>query len=145
MLIGQYIQRIDKKGRTILPAKIKKEIGQTVVLSRWYEGSLSLFEPFAWNKIIQEATLGLSVSQAARDTQRFLLGGAFELELDSKGRFLIPYALREFGKFGEEIIFLGLGNRVEIWDKKLWGERETKIAGEAEKLLERAQGVYREH
>lgn len=145
MLIGQYIQRIDKKGRTILPAKIKKEIGQTVILSRWYENSLSLFEPLSWNKIIQEATLGLSVSQAARDTQRFLLGGAYELKLDGKGRFLIPCALREFGKFGEEIIFLGLANRIEIWDKKIWEERETKITGEAEKLLERAQGVYREH
>ncbi|OGY09310.1 MAG: hypothetical protein A2782_00250 [Candidatus Blackburnbacteria bacterium RIFCSPHIGHO2_01_FULL_43_15b] len=145
MLLGQYIQKIDQKGRTILPAKIKKEIGQKVILSRWYENSLAIFEGVAWNKIIQEATLGLSVSEAARDTQRFLLGGAYEVELDDKGRFLIPYILREFGKFSVEIIFLGLGNRVEIWDRKLWEEREEKITKEAEKLLERAQGVYNEH
>ena len=44
------------------------------------------------------------------------------MELDSKGRFIIPSYLREFAKIKDEIIFLGLYRYVEIWDKTRWGE-----------------------
>lgn len=144
MLIGHYIQKIDKKGRTAIPAKFKKELGENVVVSRWYEGAISIFVPQSWLKIVEQATLGSSVSTSARDTERFLLGGAFEIELDSQGRFVIPQALRDFGKLQEEVVFVGLGNRVEVWAQKAWKEHESHIIKEAEKLIERAQGVYRE-
>lgn len=146
MLIGQYVQKINFKGRTAIPSKLKKEIGDKVILSRWYEGSLSIFAPDQWMKIIEQATLGLSVSGESRGTERFLLTGAYEIEFDEQGRFVIPPILREYAKISvSEVIFLGVGNRVEIWDKNLWKEHEKNITQNAEKLLERAQGAWNEH
>ena len=145
MLIGTHIQKLSVKGRTALPSKFKKELGTSVVISHWYEGAISVFSGEKWQKIVEQATLGSSVSSSARDTERFLLGGAYEVELDTQGRFVIPQALRDFGNFSkEQVVFVGLGNRVEIWAQKAWKERSSHIIKNAEKLLERAQGVYRE-
>ncbi|MEK7521795.1 MAG: hypothetical protein AAB599_03285 [Patescibacteria group bacterium] len=145
MLIGSHIQKVDAKGRTAIPSKFKKELGITVLISRWYEGAVSIFAPESWRRIVEQATLGSSVSASARDTERFLLGGAFEATLDAKGRFVIPQILRDFGKIQNEVVFVGLGNRIEVWAKSAWIERELHISKNAEKLLERAQGVYREN
>ena len=60
------------------------------------------------------------IQSETRETQRFLLGGASNVELDSKGRFIVPSYLREFAKIKDEIIFLGLYRYVEIWDKTRW-------------------------
>lgn len=146
MLIGHYIQKINKKGQTALPSKFKKELGENIILSRWYEGALALFKIEDWQRILQQATLGSSMTSQARDTERFLLGGAYEIELDTQGRFVIPHAPRAYANFKEknEVVYVGLGNRIEIWDKHLWEEREKHIVENAEKLLERAQGVWRE-
>lgn len=136
MLIGFYIQKIDKKGRTALPSKFKHELGDKVILSRWYERSLSIFDAVSWQRIVNQATGGSVITAPSRDTERFLLGGAYEIVLDRQGRFVVPLALRDYAKAEGEVVFVGLGNRVELWDKKLWEEREKHVIENAESLLE---------
>lgn len=138
MLVGYYIQKINEKGRTALPSRFKKELGETVILCRWFEGSLAIFGSQAWQSMVEAATKGSLVTATARDTQRFLLGGAYEIELDNQGRFVIPVALREYTNFVGEIVFIGLGSRVELWNRQRWGEREKSIIQNAEKLIEEA-------
>lgn len=140
MLVGHYYQKLSGKGRTALPARFRKEQGRDVVLSRWYEGSLSIFNKQEWTRMVSQATRGVSTTAAARDTERFLLGGAYEIELDNQGRFVVPQALREYAKLGQNsVVFVGLGNRVEIWDKKRWEEREKQVMEHAEELIEKAR------
>jgi MraZ protein len=136
MLIGFYIQKIDKKGRTALPSKFKHELGDKIILSRWYESSLSIFYTASWLSIVSQATGGSVITAPSPDTERFLLGGAYEIVLDAQGRFVVPLPLREYAKTEEEVVFVGLGNRVELWDKKLWEEREKHVIENAESILE---------
>jgi MraZ protein len=140
VLIGHYFQSLSKKGRVALPVNFRKHLGSRIILSRWYEGSLAIFQTEWWKKIVEQATQGLSVTAPARDTERFLLGGAYEIELDSQGRFVIPQPAREYAKFvSSEVVFVGLGNRVEIWEKRRWIKREKEIVEHAEELLEKAR------
>lgn len=138
MLIGHYFQRFSNKGRVALPSRFRKELGQIVILARWYEGSLAIFDTGSWEAIVEKITGGSVVTAPSRDTERFLLGGAYELELDKQGRFIIPLPLREHGQLTEEVVFVGLGNRVEIWNKSTWQTREKEIVEHAEELLEKA-------
>ena len=139
MLIGSYIQRIDVKGRVALPSRFKKEVGTDVILARWYERCLAIFAKNAWEEMIGEVTTSV-ISSPARDTERFLLGGAFEVQLDSQGRFVIPPTLREHASLKEarEIVFIGLNKRIEIWSKENWEIREREIVDRAEDLIEEA-------
>ncbi|MBI2268272.1 MAG: division/cell wall cluster transcriptional repressor MraZ [Candidatus Blackburnbacteria bacterium] len=138
MLIGHYIQTLNFKGRTALPARLRYELGDKVIVSRWYEGSIAIFELSRWEKIVEQATRGVFVLGSARDTERFLLGGAYEVELDGQGRFVIPPPLRQHAGIVDatEVVFVGLGSRAEIWSKVRWEEREKYILENAEKLIE---------
>ena len=68
--------------------------------------------------------------------QRFLLGNANYVELDSKGRFVLPEYLREFANIQTEIVFAGIQRFVEIWDKKQWEEHQQELAKNIESIAE---------
>lgn len=141
MLLGQYTGALDKKGRVAFPKRFREIIGEKLIITQGYEYTLIIVSESGW-KALLEGTEGIPFLQAeARETQRFLLGNAAEITLDSKGRFIVPSYLRIFGRMGDEVVFVGLSRFIEVWDKKRWEiyqkELEGKIAHVAKKLMER--------
>lgn len=137
MLVGQYIQKVSDKGRTVLPSKFKKELGAEVVVARWYEGSLAIFDIRSWQQLVEQVTKDAVLGVPLRETERFLLGGAYEVELDDQGRFVVPQVLRSYAGIQNEVVFLGLGNRIELWSKEKWQEHEQKVLQSAEEMVEK--------
>ena len=120
MLIGQYEGKIDIKGRIGFPKKFREVLGDKLIVTLGYENSLIVVSEENW-KALLEGTEGRPFIQSeTRETQRFLLGGASNIEMDGKGRFVLPGYLREFGKIKNEIVFIGLLRYAEIWDKDRW-------------------------
>lgn len=139
MLIGQYNTKLTDKGRVAIPFRFRNELGENLIVTRWYERSLALFNIESWNKIIDLAVGESLLTTPARETERFLLGGAYEIETDSQGRFIIPQALRTYAQIESEIVFVGLRDRIEMWDKKLWTQKEEEITQKAEELIREVQ------
>lgn len=137
MLIGEHIYKVGDKNRVALPKAFREEIGNKVVVTQGYEGCLVAVSPSQWEKIIEDAASGPFVSGSVRDTSRFLLGGATEIELDEQGRFVIPKGLLDYADIKEEVCFLGLGRWVEIWDKDRWEERKEYLSQEAGDIAEK--------
>ena len=133
MLIGQYEARIDKKGRTAIPKKFREVLGNNIIVTLGYESSLIIVSQDQWQALLEGTAGRPFIEYETRETQRFLLGGASAVELDSKGRVILPSYLREFAKIEDEIVFLGLSRYVEIWDKKRW----ALYRGNLEKNIER--------
>lgn len=137
MLIGQFEAKLGVKGRVAFPAKFRKELGDKLIITLGYENSLIVVSESEW-KTLLEGTEGKPFIQSeTRETQRFLLGGAVEVELDSKGRFILPSFLRQFAKIEGEIVFLGLSRYIEIWDKKSWEEYRKKLEGKIVRVSQR--------
>ena len=122
MLIGQYEGRVDEKGRTALPKKFRAILGDKLIVTLGYENSLIVVSEQNWKQLLEGTEGRPFIDSATRETQRFLLGGASSVELDDKGRFVLPSYLREFGQVKEDVVFLGLSKYIEIWDKKRWEE-----------------------
>lgn len=122
MLIGQYEGRVDEKGRTALPKKFRAILGDKLIVTLGYENSLIVVSEQNWKQLLEGTEGRPFIDSATRETQRFLLGGASGVELDDKGRFVLPSYLREFGQVKEDVVFLGLSKYIEIWDKKRWEE-----------------------
>lgn len=133
MLIGQFEGKIDKKGRSAFPKKFREILGDKLIVTLGYENSLIIVSEENWKQLLEGTEGKPFIQSETRETQRFLLGGATSLELDSKGRFIVPVYLREFAKIENEIVFLGLSRYVEVWDKKRWEE----YRGELEKNIDR--------
>ena len=122
MLIGQYEGKFGAKNRIALPKKFREVLGDKLIITLGYENSLIVVAEKNW-KALLEGTAGRPfIDSATRETQRFLLGGASNVELDSKGRFILPGYLREFAKVKGEVVFIGLSRYVEIWSKEVWVE-----------------------
>ena len=120
LLIGQYKTKVTSKGRIAFPKKLRETIGNKIIITRGYDGCLIVISPQQWNNLIRGIEKKPFIFEAARETTRFLLGNAAEPELDSQGRFTIPSHLKEYAQINKEVIFLGLGRYVEIWDKLRW-------------------------
>lgn len=132
MLIGEYHGKLSNKKRTSLPKKFRNELGENIILTRGYEDALILVNQEMWQKIAQEVIDGSFINKNIRDTSRFLVGSATEVQTDKQGRFIIPQALFDHAQLNEDIVFIGLVNWIEIWEKSKWEERlqYLKLHGE---------------
>ncbi|OGM07650.1 hypothetical protein A3E15_02940 [Candidatus Woesebacteria bacterium RIFCSPHIGHO2_12_FULL_42_9] len=129
MLIGSYLGLLGEKRRTAVPKRFLDELGEKLVVAKWYDGCLVLVSEGFWEALLNRLTGGSRVaSLGVRDIERFILGSAFEVTPDNQGRIIIPEILAGFAGLENELVFLGLGDRVEIWGRKIWEERAGKIA-----------------
>jgi|SRR5581483_4280224 len=144
MLLGQYVGKIGENGRIAFPKKFREELGDKLIITVGYENSLIVVSEEGW-KALLEGTEGKPFTVGpARETQRFILGGASSVTIDIKGRFILPVYLREYAKIEAEVVFVGLSRYVELWDKKRWEvyrqELEKNIGTIAERLNEKEKG-----
>jgi MraZ protein len=116
MFMGQYEHSIDAKGRAIVPAKYREELGDVFYVTRGADGCLYLYPQKDWEALAQKLQ-SLTSSQQSRYIQRQLMASASEMTLDKQGRILIPAKLRGSANLTKELVFVGMINHVEIWDK----------------------------
>ncbi len=128
MLIGNYQGKLDlEKGRTALPKKFRSLLGKKVIITAGYEKSLMIISLDSWEKVVGQIVNKPFISGSARETDRFLLGSAFEVELDNQGRMIIPVSLRSYAALSADIVFVGIGNRVEVWDQTGWEKHQQYL------------------
>ena len=142
MLIGEYIHTIDEKNRVSLPAKFRKEMGKRVVIAPAPDQCLFIFTMKEWTKVSSRLTdhnneLSFLKSDK-RSFNRFMLGRASDVEVDSIGRILVPDFLKNRIGLKNKAVLVGVGDRVEIWNDKTWQsyKEDGEMMGEslAEKL-----------
>jgi MraZ protein len=137
MLIGQYDGKIDSKGRTALPKKFREILGEKLIVTLGYENALIVVSEKNWKALLEGTEGRPFIDYATRETQRFLLGGASGIELDDKGRFILPAYLRDYAKVKNDVVFIGLSRYVEIWDKTVWEEYRKTLAKNIDTISQR--------
>ena len=120
MLIGEYEHSLDLKGRITMPAKIREDIGEKFIVTKGLDGSLFGFSLNEWKNFEEKLKSLPLTNKIARDFVRFFLSGATECDIDKQGRFLIPSNLRDYAELEKEVIIIGVGTRIEIWNKNKW-------------------------
>lgn len=130
MLIGEYEHTIDAKGRLSMPSKLRRDMGEAFIVTKGLDGCLFAFSQDEW-KNFETKLKSLPLSDKnARNFVRFFLAGATECEIDKQGRFLIPSNLREAGKLEKEAVIIGVGTRLEIWNKDIWISKDEEISAD---------------
>ena len=130
MLIGEYEHTLDAKGRLSMPAKLRRDMGEAFIVTKGLDGCLFAFSSEEWMNFESKLkSLPLS-DKNARNFVRFFLAGATECELDKQGRFLIPNNLRKSANLDKEAVIIGVGTRLEIWDKQTWMSKDEEISAD---------------
>ena len=130
MLIGEYNHSLDAKNRLIMPAKLREDMGETFIITTGLDGCLFGFSMQEWQKFEDKLKALPITNKNARNFVRFFLSGATECEIDKQGRFLIPNNLRNAANLEKEVVIIGVGTRLEIWDKGIWEKCDEDISAD---------------
>lgn len=137
MLLGTYSAKFASGHRIAIPSQLRKELGNVYILARWYEGCLVLVGKDYWSALYKRLTGGRDIIVTPiRDTERFILGSAYEVTPDDQGRIVIPERLVNYSNLKEDVYFIGLGEKAEIWDKTAWEQKEMEVVKEAAGYIE---------
>ncbi len=120
MLIGEYYQNIDEKGRINVPSKFRHDLGETFVVAKGLDNCVSIYPKSKWEGFL-ESLMAIPPSQR-RPLQRFFGSGSEECSVDSQGRVVIPPKIREYAGLQKEIVVVGDTEKVEVWNRQAWTE-----------------------
>lgn len=143
MLIGEYNHTVDAKGRVTIPAKFRSELGDRFVVTRGLEDCLSAYSFERWQRIENNLKSISLTNKAGMKLTRLIMGNAIECEVDRMGRILITQALRSKAGLIKDVVVVGLGDRIEIWDKDKWEEVNAPDAFDnmTDEELEKLEGL----
>lgn len=120
MLMGEYHHNIDDKGRLIIPAKFREELGDEFIVTRGIENCLFAYSKKDWTKIVEKLESLPFTKRDARNFNRFFLSGATNAEIDKQGRINITSPLVSYANIKKECVIIGVGDRLEIWSLEDW-------------------------
>ena len=136
MFIGEYEHNVDAKGRVIMPVKLREDIGEKFIVTKGLDGCLFAYSLAEWTNFEEKLKTLPLTNKNARDFVRFFLSGAVECEIDKQGRFLIPGNLRTYATLEKEIIIIGVGTRIEIWNREEWKKYSSDENISADEIAE---------
>ena len=119
MFMGEYNHTIDAKGRLIIPAKFREQLGETFVITNGNDGCLNIYTNEDWETSLEKLQL-LPGNVDKRKLVRALVAKANTVEVDKQGRILIPTALREHAGLDKDVVLAGVIDKIEVWDKSRW-------------------------
>lgn len=125
MFMGEYNHTIDAKGRLIIPSKFREELGEEFVVTKGLDGCLFVYDEMEWSAFEAKLKTLPLTNKDARKFTRFFLAGAGKVEVDKQGRILVPPILRDFAALTKEVTLIGVGSRIEIWDKARYEGEST--------------------
>ena len=145
-LIGEYLCKLDDKGRLSLPSRLRAQFpesaGNTLVVNRGFEKCLVLYTREDW---LQETSKLTAVddflSPEIRRFKRIFTNGANLVQIDNAQRVLIPKKLCEYAGLTDEVVLSAYGNKVEIWSRSNY---DTELLVDAEELSKLAQNFHKQ-
>jgi len=138
MFMGEFHHSVDDKGRMIIPAKFRENLGSSFVLTRGLDQCVFAYPRAEWIQLEQKLKALPFTKADARAFTRFFFSGACEVDLDKQGRIVLPSNLRTFANLTKECVLLGVSSRVEIWNRSIW---ESYYAKSEESFNEIAESI----
>lgn len=120
MLLGEYQNTIDNKGRIIIPSRFREELGHRFILTKGLDHCLIIYSMEEWKRFEDKLKSLPIASKEARSFVRYFFSGAVECEADKQGRMNIPPHLREYARIEKDLVTIGVSDRVEIWSRQEW-------------------------
>lgn len=129
---GRYTVKVDSKGRLAWPAPVRETLGQRTKLiftNSIFKGAphLDVYTLKEWEKLESEIDKLPALKPEVQAFQRFYLASGTPSETDGQGRVLVPYELRAYAQLKSDVVIVGMGDRLEIWDKAQWQKVFTTL------------------
>ena len=140
MFFGEYHYQLDEKSRLRIPSKLKSE-SKEYVITKGTNNCLFVFnKSYFENEFLSKLASVPTFSVSGQKPIRALLSSSFEVCEDSQGRFLLPSTLKDFANISKNIVFIGVGNRIEIWAEETWNDYNNEDGKTFDNIIESLSG-----
>ena len=133
MFSGMSFQTIDSKGRIVLPARFREQLGDTFIISKGFSGCVQVLSLDEFENL-REQIKALPAKNASA-IRYHVIATAVEVSPNASGRISIPQSLREIASLDKEAAVLGMDNRIEIWNKDKFDEMMAQSADALDEAL----------
>lgn len=142
---GTYEHSLDSKGRVAFPAKLRKSLNpdaqERFTLLRGLEPCLYLYPQDEWEQVEDRLSRINSFSMDGRTVKRNFLRFAEDIVLDAQNRLALPQGHMEWASISQKVLFIGSGERIEIWSPEKLDAFDASISfDDYQKLFERVMG-----
>jgi MraZ protein len=138
LLLGEYEHTIDDKNRLTLPARFREALAGGVVVSRGIDTCLDVYTREGWDGTVAARLADLDpFSREARQMRRLVYSSGLEAELDKQGRVTLPAGLLKQAGLGRDVVVLGVGDHLEVWDRAAWQTERDDVEGRRDLVAER--------
>lgn len=144
---GQYEHSVDNKGRVSFPAKLRKSLNpqaqERFTILRGLEPCLYLYPEDEWQNVEKQLSQINSFTKEGRTVKRNFLRFAEDLSLDNQNRIPLPSKLMEWAGIDGKAIFIGSGERIEVWSPEKLDAIDSDLSFESyQELFERVMGDH---
>lgn len=133
---GTFDHTLDAKNRLTVPARYRAALADGVVLAMPVDlkPCVGVWRPQEYEAYTRRALAELPpLSPRLSELERFFYGSSHDTELDAAGRIMVPSFLGEHAALQKEVVVVGVGDRMELWDRSAWNDhRSTLLSGVAE-------------
>lgn len=135
---GTFDYSLDQKNRLTVPAKFRTALAEGVVLAKGVDPCVELWPPRDFDARMEAALAGRNpLSREARRLAAFFSANSQDAELDGAGRVGMPAFLAEHGGLSKDVVVIGAGDHLQVWDRQGWAQFNASLAGEVEEITER--------
>ncbi len=137
---SEYESKLDAKGRLVLPARIKAQLPEgsnELVVRRGFEQCIIIYPMVEFKKVFSKISALNEFNEEFRKLQRNFFSGTATVELDNIGRFVIPKNMLAYAQLDKDVILVGTGNKVEVWNPSIYEKHIIQDPGELSKLAEK--------
>ena len=137
--LGSYEHSLDARGRLAIPARYRGRFERGGILLPGPDASIELYPADEFEAVVAQR-IPQGQGRAARDLRRALFAQAFNVQLDSQGRILIPQRMREQRALDGATVITGMGDCLEIWSAETWAQQQAQVESIYGELLEQPTG-----
>lgn len=113
--------RIQAKGQVALPMRYRAILSPEAIAKGFVlvEGEAPCIYMYTHDEFgrVKDRVRKIAEENGDPEFFRCFMEGAVAVDLDTQGRFVLPQELREkVGIRGDRVLFLGMDDRIELWD-----------------------------
>jgi len=140
LLTGTYERTLDEKLRLSLPKTLREALSseKQLVLTPGTDGSLSLFPGKIFASLAERLAERSPTGHDVRAFSRLLYAQSHSVEIDTQGRIRLPLELARLATLEGDVVLLGVGDRVELWNKSRWDTYLSDLQPRYDQLAETA-------
>ncbi len=131
LLVGRYINKIDKKGRVSVPKPFRaalssQEFSGIYAFPLFNENAIEACGEDFMFRLAESLEEGTDLYSEENDDLSIILESAHALPFDSEGRVVLPQELLDVAGIEGEVQFVGRGQRFRLWDPVSYADRSKE-------------------